>query len=306
MDEISPHSNLPDEGARPIAIVSQLLRNVATMHHIDEIFLWITSNIVRRLSVNSAQIWATQAYTRGAPHLKLRASRTGQPAGQAQKLAESGELGVFIERILREKRTILSLPVTTLFSQQQAAILAQQHYRYWTIYPLSKNTFLPPPQGETENGEVPTPLQIAFSFFTDQPLQSSQTRAISFLAEQSLRIAINHGLLLTTAQQQPSGSLPRQSEDAILSILVRLIPEHNQIEKIEQAQNPFSSAIILTEKKERRIYNYINGKKNIEELAALAHVNRKEIFEVVRSLSAQGYIRLRDAGGNLVDISLFV
>src|SRR5713226_4251327 len=210
MDDFSSYDNSSNEGMRPVAVVSQLLQGVANIHHIDELLMWIANTMIQSSGVDAVQVWATQAHTTGALYIKLRASASQRPS-QTRGMFESAEVAALIERMLREKRGIQSIPVTKFFSQYQAAMLMQQNYRYWTAYFVSKDILLPPVQRGSQDGEISTPLQMVFSFFTQQPLQASQTRAIRFLVEQSLRIAISHELLSTKAQQS-SGYMPRKSE----------------------------------------------------------------------------------------------
>jgi hypothetical protein len=307
MDSFSLYYNSANNGSndrmRPIAIVSQLLQSVADMRHIDELFTWIANMMVQRLGMKSVQVWATQADTTGASHIKLRAS--SQNHFQVQQVSENAEVGALVARMIRERRGILSIPVTSIFSRYQATILAQQNCQYWTVYFLSKNILLPPTQREFQPEEVPTPLQMAFSFFTQQPLQTSHARAISFLVEQALRIALSRGLFATEPQQR-TGPLPGKSEGSIQSALAYLIPEHAQTREIEQAENPFSNAVVIPEKRARQMYSLIDGKKNVVELASLTRMSPKEILETLQSFLAQGYITLREAGGKPVDIAAFL
>ncbi len=307
MDSFSSYYNSANSGSndgiRPLALVSQLLQNVASMRHIDELFTWIANMMVQRLGMKSVQVWATQADTTGASHIKLRAS-TSQNYFQVQPVSENAEVGALVARMIRERRGILSIPVTSIFSQYQATILAQQNCQYWTVYFLSKNILLPPTQREFQQEEVPTPLQMVFSFFTQQPLQTSHARAISFLVEQALRIALSRGLFATEPPQR-TGPLPEKTEGNIQSAIAYLIPEHAQITEIEQAENPFSNAVVIPEKRARQMYSLIDGKKNVVELASLTHMNPRETLEALQSFLAQGYITLRDAGGKPVDIAAF-
>jgi hypothetical protein len=84
-----------------------------------------------------------------------------------------------------------------------------------------------------------------------------------------------------------------------------LVPERIEVTQVEQAENPFNSATVIPEKRNREMYGLIDGKKNIEALRALMYASEKEAVEVLHALPTKGYIRLRDAGGNAVDISSF-
>jgi hypothetical protein len=289
MDDFSSYDNLSHEGMRPVAIVSQLLQKVANIHQIDELLMWIANTMVQSLGIDAVQIWAAQARASGLLYTRLRATAS-QYLSPTRGVTENAEVATLIERMLREKRGVQSIPVTKFFSQYQATILMQHNYHYLTAYFVSKDVLLPPgPEGEKER-EIPTPLQIVFSFFTQQPLQAPQIRAIRFLVEQALRIAISHQLLSTKAQQPPVSQAGITSEGDLQVTLARLIPTRTQEEKIEQAENPFNNAVIITEKRTRQLYNLIDGKKNVAELAFLARMSQKEVLEALQTLITQGYV----------------
>jgi hypothetical protein len=291
MDDFSSYDSSSNEGMRPVVLVSQLLQRVVNIRHIDELLMWIANTMIQSQGLDSVQIWAAQARTAGTLYIKLRAS-ANQQFSQERGVTESAKVAALIEHMLREKRGIQSIPVTKFFSQYQATMLIQQNYRYLTAYFVSRDVLLPPVQKGTQEGEIPTPLQMVFSFFTPQPLQASQTRAIRFLVEQSLRIAISHELLSTQAQQL-SGSRSRtsiSSEGDLQAAFAHLIPARTETEEIEQAENPFNKAVILSEKKTREIYSLIDGKKNIVELANLTSMSQKEVLDALQSLIAQGHV----------------
>jgi hypothetical protein len=296
MAERSSNGRYAAKNVRPIAIVSRLLQAVATMNHIDELFIWMANSMVERFDVVAVQIWALQAYSSGEVSGRLRAS-VSQHVFQDVQVFESAEVSTFVEKKLRQKQGILSIPVSNLFSRQYAALLVKQGCCYWTMYFLSKDVFLPPPQKHSERGELHTPLQMMFSFFTREPLQPAHTRAISFLVEQSLRIALSHGLLSTTSEK---------IKEAFPFTLAHLIPEHIQATEVEQSAHPFSSAVVIAEKKVRQMYNLIDGKKSVEEMMALMHVDKKEALVILQSLLAKRYILLREVDGDFVELSTFL
>ena len=69
-----------------------------------------------------------------------------------------------------------------------------------------------------------------------------------------------------------------------------LIPAKAEKEEIEQAENPFNKAVIIPEKKTREIYNLIDGKKDIAQLALLTRMSQKEVLEALQSRIEQGHI----------------
>jgi hypothetical protein len=296
MEDFSSNNTLSHKNIRPIALVSHVMQLMAKIQHIDELLTWLATTMVGHLGVVSAQVWATQAYKAGELRSKLRAS-SSLHSFQALQIIESTEVRVFIERMLRDQRGILSVAVPKMFSPYQASIFVQQNCFYWSTYFISKDVLLPPPQFSSESNEIATPLQLIFSLFTSQPLQSSDARTISFLLEQAFRIVISQKFL---------SKAPVQSEKDSQSVFDTLIPEHRETTRVEQAEKPFNSAIVISERRSREMYNLIDGKKNIEALRGFMNASEKEILEVLQSLLAKGYVRVREVGGNEVDISYFI
>lgn len=291
MDDFSAYDNTSSEGMRPVAIVSQLLQQVVNIHHIDELLIWIATTIIQQTGIDAVHIWAAQAHTAGALYIKLRASASLHPS-QGRAVTESAEVAALMERMLREQRGIQSIPVTKFFTQPHATMLMKQNYRYLTAYFVSKEVLLPPVQKGAQAGDIFTPLQIVFSFFTQQPLQASQTRAIRFLVEQSLRIAISHQLLTTKAPPLPGSRSGMSSEGDIQAAFAYLIPARSATRGLgmEPVENPFNRTAMLSENKARQIYSLIDGKKSVAELALITHMSQKEVIETLQSLIAQGHI----------------
>src|SRR5689334_8586167 len=58
---------------RQLAIVTQLMRAIATMQQMDELLRWLAYMIVQRLDVQLAQLWTNQGEHPARPMMQLRA-----------------------------------------------------------------------------------------------------------------------------------------------------------------------------------------------------------------------------------------
>jgi hypothetical protein len=296
MEDFPSNHSLANKSGRPIALISQLLQYVDDVHHIDELLGWMANTMLQHLEMVAVQVWAAQAYTNGALRRKLRASISLDPS-QDTEIVESAEVGILIDRMLREEHGMLSVPIIKALSQQRAAQFVQHHCRYWTVYFLRKDILLPPVQKDAYVEEVATPLQMVFSFFSAEPLQEPQTRAISFLIEQSLRVAASKGLF------PPTPVLPGKTEVTTEPLAATFVAERTLVTGIEQIENSVYGAALMSDKKVRQIYNLIDGKKNVAEFAAFMHASHREVLETLQTLVLHGYVILREPGGNPVDIS---
>ena len=50
--------NSSEERVLPIVLIAQLMKNMETMHHVDEAFLWLANAMARSLDVPVVQFWA--------------------------------------------------------------------------------------------------------------------------------------------------------------------------------------------------------------------------------------------------------
>lgn len=179
---------------RPILLIAQLMKQVAGMQHVDEVFLWLAQAMIQHLDITVVQFLAIQRDSAGQLRTELRAA-----AGQDPSLAQIGygddQVAAAAERVFHEQRGTTSRPVESVFPPLQASLFAQQNLRCWAGYFLRSDAFLPPAKTERMPEKTSMPLNVVISLFTLYPLSAEQARAINFILEQALRIVINRRLL---------------------------------------------------------------------------------------------------------------
>ena len=151
--------------------------------------------------------------------------------------------------------------------------------------------------------KVVTPLHVLVSFFTQSVPSPRLLRSVGFLSEQAIRIAANQGLFAPKNPARPVSLFEKLSQHTLS--LSDLIPQRTQDLAQFQAQNPFSHAVIISDKSARRLYSAIDGEKNVAELAQLGHLDQKEVKEALRYLFDLQLLRFRTPTGETVEDSPF-
>jgi hypothetical protein len=285
------------EKKQPISLIAQLMQEIVYMHHVDDAFRWVANAMVYHLDIPTIQFWAVQRNSSGQSHIVPRATAS-QNLSLLQHLSLNQQILFVISRLLQEQRAVFSLPIEQIFSSEQTPLLSQNGWRYWSCYFLHDSALLPSRIG-SEAQNVPTPLLMAVSFFLRAPFSEKQERAIGFLLEQTLRLLHNRNLL-TSAVNQPTPTAPLPPIS-----FADIIPRRAQDVEISQANNPFASATILTDKNARRLYSAIDGEKTLSALAQSLSLNEQEIRQALHYLFQQRKISFYTRDQQAIDPSFF-
>lgn len=279
------------ERKQPISLVAQLLQATITMHHVDEVLLWLSDKIGQYVGIPVVQFWAMQLDHSGELHAEARAS-----ASQLSALPQQATINQYmipvIDRLLLEQRGIASLPVADVFPPVLASFLTRYGLQYWAGYFLQREMLLPPARRDSEVKQSPKPLTVIVSIFSQSSLSKEQERAIAFILEQALRILINRRFLVA-----PDALLsPTPDKQSVRSFsgltLADIVPRRAQDLEAFQADNPFANAAILEDKNARRLYTAIDGRKTMADLMKGLAFGPQEGAEAFRYLLNQQKIQL--------------
>jgi hypothetical protein len=296
-EDVFAPSSRSGEGSQPVAIIAQFMQSVSSMKHVDELFLWIAETIVRKMGVGVVQIWANQAYVAGGEHAELRATASQHSSVPPYVYVNSSVVGV-IGHILHEKRNVKPLSVANFLPAPLANAMVQYQMQYWTSIFLGKNELLLPPMRDERSSEKKaTPFEVVVVLFTQQPPQENILRPINFILQQVLRIAATRNFF---AAEPQNGTVP-VAGSAQFTKYSHLVPRRTQDATLQQEMNPFANAVIITEKKSRRFYSLVDGKKSIADLSLLARLEMQETVDAVNYLLQQQYILLYTADGKPIE-----
>ncbi len=299
---LSPHSHRPGGGNPQLVIITQLLRIITHMHHIDELFLWLLHSIGQRLDIPVIQLWTNQAHATGKYSVELRVMAS-QNSSLPLYVVNNPQVAEVVKGLLNERHGVRSQPVRSIFLLPQADLLTQHNLHYWESAFLSNNALLPPTSNDTSLGTIPTPLAMIASLFTHQSPNANLLATVTRILEYALSIAKNRGLLLDAASSPFSFSTTSMKDQSLPHQydLGEIVPHRAQnIEEI-QVSNPLASSVIISDKQAHRLYALINGKRSVTQLMDKAQMDQQELTSALRFLLKQKLVQLSNPRGKPVD-----
>jgi hypothetical protein len=273
------------------------IRAAATMHTIDEIFLSFTHLVVHRFGAQVAQIWATHVTQRGSFFPELRSSAY-QNSSLPQHLGTNPYIVAVAEHTLRSRNSFSLQLVNATFPPSVAVSLQQHRLNYYASSFLSSSELLPPVETNFSAEQVPTPLAIALLLFFHQVPHQKVLLSVNNVFQSLLPLARRRGLLLAVPGNEGPLSIPSTPlvERRTAPVLFELIPHRLE----DPADNPLATSIPIAHEHARRFYAAINGRRNVEEIRRLTHLERKEIAAAVQVLLAQHRILFYEPTGEVV------
>jgi DNA-binding response OmpR family regulator len=86
---------------------------------------------------------------------------------------------------------------------------------------------------------------------------------------------------------------------------IKLVPHRKENPHLLTTANPLAGSVAIRDKHARRLHAAIDGKKNVEELTRVTHLQTNEMFAALRVLIVEQRIQLYTSKGDLADISTF-
>lgn len=299
--------NNSSPSGRPLVITSQLYNAASQMHHIDELFQWLSHVIIQNFDVQGVQFWALQAKQRGEKVVVLRCMVHRERLFPPQIIANN-QVAAVASQIIQERHGHRLDLVKNLFSGYQASLLIRYGLEYCAHYLLSGDMLLAPPYKATSGLEIPTPLAVAVLHFFHRPASSNALTEINLVLEQAISVAISRGLFIpkgTTSGKLPSvaaNSLGRQSQLTLDDIIPQRVEDTNLL----KSSNPLANSIGIADKKARRLFAAIDGRKDVGELCVSLNMDSKEAYRALQILVAQDRIQLYEPEGGQLDRSVFL
>jgi hypothetical protein len=279
-----------------LTISTQLVQIAKSMHHIDELFLWLAQEMIQRLHVQIIQFWATQTYRTGLFSLELRATVL-QDTSLPHYIVINGQVAGIARRTYTELRGSTTLqPVGSIFSLHQTTLLRRYGLNYWWAHSLHSNVLLPPASNDPSMEKIATPLSLLVFVFLRHTPPPGVLPTISRILEQAIPIASSRGLFLPAATD-PSQQFPPLAE---------LIPHRVRNAEALRSSNPFTSTPVIPDRQARRLYLAIDDQASVLALSASTQLPIKDLLAALRMLLAQNLIQLFDSTGQPVDSSLFL
>ncbi|HZO75838.1 MAG TPA: hypothetical protein VFB60_26805 [Ktedonobacteraceae bacterium] len=294
---------------RQLAIMSQLLKAIATMQHFDELLRWLAYMIVQRLDVQAAQFWTNQGEHPARPMMQLRAL-ISQDASLPEQIVINDQVGAMVQRWAHERINYQPQLVENVFPHYQAILLRRYGLAYVTC--CFNNSNLLPPQHIASPYIAPlSSLNVVTLLFSRRGPQLHFVPTINALVDQALTAASSRGLLVPAgigALRQSGSQVPLQQPVTpplpVLPSLSELIPQRKEDPSLMLSSNPFAKAPTIGDKQARRLYALIDGRTNIAELCRLAGMNIKEVISALQSLMRENRVELYGPEGRPVEPSV--
>jgi hypothetical protein len=279
------------------------LSQATTMHHIDDVFLWLVHTIVDHFGVQAAQVWAMQTTTMGQFFPQLR-SVMCQDLSLSQNIIVNTHVAALAGHMLRTQRDIQLHPVDASFTQYLALLLKRHGLHYCAGAFVGRETLLPPPRMSMSGRKIATPLTAGLLLFFQQLPQPDVLPVVGDIFAQALVIASSRGLLPSDSRFGPTAQPGAESRPQVQPSLPT--PYELIACRVEDPMsNPISTSAVLPEEQMRRVYAVINDKRNMAELARLTRLDLRDIFLIVRKLAAIQRIQIYDpAGHRIEDLSM--
>jgi hypothetical protein len=282
----------PTMGNQQLIIISQLLQIVDTIHHIDDLLLWLSQMFIRRMDIQVIQFWAPQEHIIGPRSIQLR-TMAYQNKSLPHNVVANSYVSEVVEQILKNQQGIMPRSISNIFSPQQVDLLVRNDLNYWGCYFLSNSALMPSAKNDVVTQRVMTPLKMAVPLFFQQKPQPRAITTLSYILEQSVSIAKSRGLLVPSTDPATTGHLPTFSagDQSLqpLPPLAEMIPSHIR----ETAAHPnFNPTVAIPDKLARRLYLAVDGRKNLAELAAIIHLSMADIKPALRILVSQNLVQL--------------
>jgi hypothetical protein len=295
-----------DIAGQQLTIMSELFKAVNSMQHIDELLQWFASRIVQHFSMQVTEVWCMQAMSTGQFSMQLR-TLVCQDASLPEYVVTNPQVAGLADLLMQQHNSFHLQPAANLFPSYQASLLSRYGLNYCAGHFFSNTSLLMPPASRGASpGSIPSPLVIAMLFFLRQSPPQQAIATIGLLLEQTIAVAIRHGLLTSVRASPASGNLPAQfpassRQQSAPFALTELIPHRRTDAALMMSSNPLSRSVDIADKQARRLYTAINGHRNIGELSATTGLNLKEISQALQLLLRERRIELFTPDGQPVN-----
>jgi hypothetical protein len=295
------HQSQPTMGNHQLVIVSQLLRTITSIQHLDELLSWLGHIFVQRLELEVVQFWTQRVYASGQTTLELHTTVCRNSA-LSRQVVINAQIAEVVERILNERHGVQPQPSDSIFSPQAAHLLTRNKLNYWASYYLDSSARLPPLNGLTATETSPTPLHMLITIFNNHLPGPRLLPTLGNIMEQAITHAYNHNLLYPPGQppKQLSPSLTTPAVIRTTYTLMDLIPQKS-LQEGSKPDHSTDPARLIQNRQARRLYLAVDGRHNLTDLSLITQLNSNALATALRLLLTEGHIQLRDPNGRTVD-----
>ncbi len=273
------------------AILAKMVSAAQGMQHIDELLLWLAHTLIYNFGVQVAQFWSPQARSTSATELRLLVCKD---ESLPYTSIVNPQITAVAESHMQAQRSLALQLVHRLLPQDHARLLSQHQLNYCCGFFMRDDTLLPPSMSQRAVQYIPVPMALLLLLLFQIP--SPHLPVISRILEQIVPIARNCGLLVSSPQATTS-SVQQQSSQLNLA---ELIPKQTE----DATENPLGSTVSIPDKQARRLYEAIDGRRNVSQLCAITRLNEKDVHILLQKLLKRQHIHVYEPGGKCVDAAI--
>ncbi len=334
MDDHSPGSTVRGQ----VSITAQLNKTIATMHHIFEVFQWLSHVIVRTYDIQVTQWWEFEPALTNQYTLRLR-GMICQDTSIPQHIFANDRVASMVEQLSYSPSGFLQASVDRLCIPYQATLFARYGLHYCSWRSLSSPAFLLP-RTASEQGQA-IPFNIMLVLLAREAVPEDVFAPINHILDQAISIATTYNLLtavtpsvspMQTPQSTSAPSAVLQTPQPTTGPLVQqtppdatqfarpalATPQSTRLDLLQLIPRPLEQTLganvggllvskpVIADKQARRVYEAIDGKRTLEEIRVKLYMDLHNIFHAVQFLLMQRRIQLYEPNGQLVESSQFL
>jgi hypothetical protein len=323
------------------SITAQLNKTIATMHHIVEVFQWLSHVIVRTYDVQVTQWWEFEPALTTQSTLRLR-GMICQDTSIPRHILVNDRVASMVEQLSYSPSGFLQASVDRLCTNYQATLLARYglHYCSWRSL-SSPAVLLPMPRTASEPGRA-IPLNVTLVLLLREAVSEDVFAPINHILDQAISIATAYNLLtavtppvspmqapqstpatpavLQTPPQPTTGPLVQQTPPDATQFAKSALatPQSTRLDLLQLIPRPLEQTLganvggllvikpVIADKQAHRVYEAIDGKRTLEEIRVKLNMDLRNMFHAVQFLLMQRRIQLYEPNGQLVESSLFL
>ncbi|WP_151728159.1 hypothetical protein [Thermogemmatispora aurantia] len=305
----------PDARRQQFVMMNLLLRAVAAMYTIDELFQWLCYAFIEHFQIELIEFWTPLLTPARTSVLHLRTMLPRDP-NLPEQITYNEQMLLIAQRFAFEQRPIQTFSIEMLFPPQQVGLLHQYACHYCLGGFMSSPVLLPAPPA-TPGPQEPLPFALTYLFFVGYQPQTDLQQAITMLLRQAIGLATQRGLLLplpapgsplsgpgpTTVVAGPPGTsarVPGPGRQSQPVPLTALIPRRKEDAELLTSENPFARSAAIADKRARRLHGAIDGEQSIAELVQSTGMELADVLAALQILVKMRRVELVDPDGRPV------
>jgi hypothetical protein len=333
-DDHSPENTFRGTVHGQVPITTRLNKTIATMHHIVEVFQWLSHGIVRTYDIQATQWWEFAPTPTNQYTLRLR-GMICQDTSIPHYTLVNDRVANMVEQLSFSPSGFLQASVDRLCAHYQATVFARYGLHYGSWRSLHDPTLLVPRTASEQGSAIP--LNTTLLLLHREAVPGNVLASINHILDEAISIATTYNLLppvtpLVSSVQTPppmpatpailqtpqptTGPLvpPIPSDSTQFSRPASTTPQSTHLGLVQLIPRPLEQTAgglltikpVIADKQAHRVFEAIDSKKTLKEIQIELHMDQHHLIRAVQFLLMQRRIQLYEPNGQLVENSQFL